>query len=173
MRHLTLALALLAAPAAAQDGSEGAEKRTVGGAQKFLSEVYNRGGHRIGFGISAGPAAGKLYRIQNSNQCLTVFVMTNAQEQYFIEGQGSKSLSPPEKEHALTVRWGDITKVVVEPNWRFDAKGSIRNTSAFDIVAVGTTGFRLTHPSEDEAKRLAFAMQFLKEECGLKTETGF
>lgn len=198
MRALPLALAALTltAPAVAQDGSETAEKRTVEGAQKFLSEYYSQTSARLKSGgytlnghwsIEKLPgsthemAEGTIVKFEPVDRCKSKFIMSPAIKYRWRASDPRVPITADSGRLVVDVDWSKITRLEVKDDWYFEEGGpnSVSTGSTMILIWMkkategGDASFFPIHATKEEAERAAFAMQFLKEQCGFKTETGF
>jgi hypothetical protein len=188
-RIIALAAFALAAPATAQDGSETAEKRTVEGAQQFLAEFYERG---VGRAETAGYESGSEWRWQEApgftfqlidgvvdslrpvGRCKSVITISSAIKKKWRSSDAIVSIAGG-RPIELEIDWSSLSSVKVRPDWLYEEGGSGQVPSGLHEVSFGWKGgwVFLRHADKADAERVGFVIQFLKEECGFKTETGF
>lgn len=188
---LFLAATLAAAtPAAAQDGSEASGQRTVEGAQQFLLDFYSNGGARIEAGgyqsssgwswtNSAGSTSvlieGKVDSLRSLERCKSAVVISTIIKKRFRASDPTIPIFPQASTLTLQIDWAKVTKVKSDPGWLFEEGGSVEVPSGWHRAMIywpGGSAFFM-HLDEADAERAAFAMQFLKDNCGFKTDTGF
>jgi hypothetical protein len=182
MRTL-LAIALLATPAAAQE-----VQQTPEGAHRFLSLVPQQVRvtalpHRFVY-----PAAGIQYvigSIRDDGPCASV--IEGRADAYATRGywtydshRGFDARIPPRLAQQYNMRvppyrieWGSVSSItlgdyaVANPTGISDAIGQIM------LIQSGSTHVQLRIFDAAMAKRVQYAMQFLKESCDATAETGF
>lgn len=189
---LTIAALALAAAAAAQDGSEAGKERTVEGAQAFLKTFYEDHSSAGEFVIwvngsqwlpyqEAKPAghhfaflSGDVARAEAQDRCTTTFHLERIRTKRFFANTPSVTLQMPAGGVSRRVDWSRVTRVRVRDDDRYDDDGSTVKTGA-TLVAVGSKGdeFDLVFGAKEDAERVAFAMDFLRENCSVKSDTGF
>jgi hypothetical protein len=182
MRTL-LALALLAAPAAAQE-----VQQTPEGAHRFLGLVPQQVRvtalpHRFVY-----PAAGIQYAIgsiREDGPCASI--IEGKADAYAVRGywtydsnRGFDARVPPRLAQQYNmlvppyrIDWGSVSSImlgdyaVANPTGTSDAVGQIM------LIHAGGTMVQLRIFDAVMAKRVQYAMQFLKESCDATAETGF
>lgn len=193
MRHLTLVLALLAAPAAAQDGSEPAKRRSLEDAQSFLAEFYRSLGRTVEVSDGAWMRNGSwelgpkpsgytdsatvdatLRDVTPSGRCTTKITVEGLRK-YSPYAYERGDVLPTPATVQTTIDWSGVTSVKVSRQKKLKRTNPPEETelSGWYVDVNGPSGLSFLHGDEEAAKRAAFAMQFLKEQCGFKTETGF
>lgn len=193
--YFTLAALILAAPAIAQDGSEPTEKRTVEGAQKFLAEYYSELAGRIQiygwvYGISghwemlgrvppsfssAKAIEADLVSLTESDRCKSTIVVKNAMLAQDYIAQRREPLPGRSETYTDIIDWSEIGPVTVEERmktYRYDLSGA-KHAVGWRIGFKGAPVTTFYHPDEESARRAGLAMEFLREQCGFKTKTGF
>ena len=199
MRDQILALAALAlaTPAAAQDGSEASSERTVEGAQRFLSEYYSSFQNQIqvldtawdvngNWKMGAEPPSfaghtfieAELARLSSTERCKMIAEVAEPRAYSAWALERGRPLSNAPRILNGIVDFSQTTTITVEPQtkmlkvplgqkvqrgWRVSIRSKDRG--AGELVFV--------HQDEESAKRAAFAMNFLREQCGFKSDTGF
>lgn len=179
---LAAAALAIATPAAAQDGSETAEKRTVEGAQKFLTDFYSKmsatawfaifhrgaewvpmtAGERPGFTFAF--LEGSIVELRPATQCRTEVRYTRLRTKRFFRGIASVPLDEPSGGLTTAIDWAVVSKVRVLAD----------NQDGTNVwIDWKEGGVRFNHMDESDAKRAAFAMDFLREQCAAKSDTGF
>lgn len=192
MRRLVLTLAALAAlaqtaPAAAQDGSETSEKRTVEGAQKFLVEFYATQPNQTVYSGARPIASGwefvgasdpgrvgveaTLVEIHMLESCKTALTFRDLRK-YTAGYPVPQTLPNAPATIAGTIDWSRVTSVTVLPRREYNPVTKAVEQMGWQVSSSGS-GFLFYHPTEEMANRVAFAMNFLREQCGFKTDTGF
>jgi hypothetical protein len=178
-RSVAIALCLAMATAAqAQDGSEPVGQRTVENAQKFLSDFYRGPGFEARFDKPIPYSIGVVVRAESPNRCETVFVTNKARKYEYVAGETEQPVGDPAAEYSHLAKWSEL-KISVQQEQKLNPydKSEKWDTGRYMIYVsprgTGPQGFVLHHPSEDDAKRAANAIQFLIDECGFKSETGF
>jgi hypothetical protein len=79
---------------------------------------------------------------------------------------------------AVLFDWSSVKKITEEDDWLI-GNGSKDMTGFTNVIvtqqtAPGVTNtVYLSHLSKESADRAAFAIQYLKDQCGLKSDTGF
>ena len=201
MRVLIIGCVALALgmPALAQDGSEAGAGRTADGAQKFMSDFYAQGGlkamtYKIVQNGAYGPwptgeqiqtdASGKwnsayLYggvaKWTPLDRCRTQVELDNARSSY------EQSVQLPAQSVTTEIDWSRVVSVVATqaasalPVPLGD--GRYGQVSYFSIGLQARNGSpmlpALLFESKEEADRVTFALDFLRRECVLKSDTGF
>lgn len=193
-----LVLLGLAASASAQDGSEATSERTVEGAQQFLTEFYAqadakaksggyvRDGH---WSVEKTPGSihqmieGPVVGVATTGRCKSTVTVHPAIEWRWRRSDASTPVAADSGRLSLGIDWSAIQKVVVEDDWLFEDGGpaSVKTGYTSVILWVKAPGqapgqaltTMLIHPTREGADRAAFAMQFLAEHCGFKSDTGF
>lgn len=190
MRALPLALAALtlAAPAAAQDGSEGMGKRTVEGAQQFLAEFYGQnrfealanGKYANGFvhpdegGKSHMSVRGPLESIVNTGRCKTRITIFPAMKRRFGDLEPKVMITENSGRISTELDWSKVTKQFLENDWIFGQGGAVQENGRVNVhLWINGQDISFVHDTKEAAERANFAMQFLAEQCGLQSDTGF
>ena len=194
MRALAAVAALLAslavAPAQAQDGSEGTAQRTPESAQRFLSEFFAQGGFDTFVNVRVEGDAlvpfrwtengrtfafGSVQRWTATGRCNSRVDIGNIRT--ISEGPG---YGLPPQSIAIDIDWSKVLHTSVEPARTFQvraADGSATSRTYFGIAAsVRDREFvlpGLVFVSKEDADRVGFALDFLRRECGFKSDTGF
>lgn len=203
MRALAFALTALtlAAPAGAQDGSEAAQKRTVEGAQQFFAEALLKGGwealsfdwfdgathhffkdgwqtsqERIMTVGAQAPVYGEILSIQTPSRCLSILTVdAKVTRGSFIEDP-RMPITP--KKLVVILDWSRMNPVKAKPETMLSRArdGETVNTMRTNIWVWDPkvkSGVAFQHGESSVAQRLAFAMEFLQENCAEKSDTGF
>ena len=190
-----LALLAIAAPAAAQDGSESSGARTTESAQRFMAQVLVRTDkplwhsftvYRIGGEVSneprAGglvvPASGEIKAVTSETPCVTRLRLEQAQVAQLAAGETSNlQITGGRTERAID--WSK-TETIEKHESKItsrDTAGQVIGTrTEYGVAETMQGGWeRVTFdlPSQSERDRLAFAIEFLKSACELKSDTGF
>lgn len=197
MRYPILFAALLvtiAAPAAAQDGSEVAEKRTVERAQQFLVEFYNSLGDSTNLIVGAWLVEGTWQlgskpakysasatvestatSIRADEPCKLSVSATDIRRYSPWAFERGEALADMPSKISANIDWKKIRSVSVRRNQRLirgDAVFAPKDMDGWYIDLDGSS-VSLLHTNEANARRAANAMEFLREQCGFRTETGF
>jgi hypothetical protein len=176
--------------ATAQDGSEASSPRTIEGAQKFLSQIYAQGGtegtlqvYQQGSevrtertdGGSVKILRGAIRGVGSVDRCQSTVTYAGLSHKRYSVRDPQTPFGSPDAELVRTIDWGKATAVVVQKDWLSDGQANALDTGWHQIVVQmrDDNGLAFLHRSEEEAKRAAFAMEFLRDECGLKSDTGF
>lgn len=190
VRTLPLALAALAvaAPATAQDGSEVAERRTVEGAQKFVGDFYTARrdqtvstyAHLVGgqWEVQQGKVLpedtwihAKLVGMARSDKCSTSLQIGEPRK-YTVGYFGTPPLEPnAPKMLTATIDWSQVSSIAIYEQREF--KKGLGVTNVGWVVGPSGSNISFLHADQESAKRVAFAMEFLRENCGVKSDTGF
>lgn len=175
---------IAATPTAAQDGSEATVAKTVEGAQAFLTDFYQRypaGGQVWGYqagtqwnwkeapGATFRTLDGSIVALASSGRCRSevrlerLYKTRHDFDDPFVPFDGDPSFL------TVTIDWSKVKLVRVgeQSIWKAGERIPFRHVVA---VNAGDRSIRFTHHSEADANRAAFAMEFLKLECGLKAE---
>jgi hypothetical protein len=190
MRSLILVLTLIgitAVPASAQD-----IQQTPEGAQRFLSTVIKQY-EIVAVTTYNKPKAHLAYRLTNAHSmgvCVTKFdtgwriyadyldrqdpIERESGQQGWSEAQYQRYIRlAGTQEPPFTIDWSrvNLLKIVTTtaPNKNISSDGRNRRVAILE----GTNVLVLILPDEDLAKRVQYAMQFLKEACDKTAETGF
>jgi hypothetical protein len=191
MHRLALILAsslALATPTAAQDGSEPTTARTVEGAQRFLVEYYSRQPNQSAFisllsgehglEVRSGPSSasdvaadGRLASIASEGPCRTAVKFDNLRKYTagYVNPPPVIPNAPRELLHSID--WSQITAVTVAERREYRGQ-AVGVTVAGWEVSAGGLGFMPYHSTKESAQRVAFAMEFLSQQCS-KSDTGF
>lgn len=194
--HISIFLACVVAAvstsASAQDGSEATEKRTVAGAQQFLKDFHEDhvataefiiwvngsewlpnndekpSGYRFAF------LSGDVSTIVTPAPCKTVVSLAKIRTKRFFRNTPSVPLIMPKAGVSRTIDWSRITGVRVRDDDRYDDNGTTVKTGA-SLVQLRFKGGDLAflYGLKEDAQRVAFGMDFLREQCSTKSETGF
>lgn len=190
------ALALMAAPAAAQDGSEASGARTVEGAQKFLAEyttthateaiittfATSSGGWRVHYNDVEKDGAIKFAiagfgPVSTTDRCVSTVGFYNLRNRGKLVGQFYGEAFAPGERISQKLDWSKASNVqtgafrLIEPSSNSQVATGEHYVS---FIVQGWMGdLVLLYPSQEDAQRVAFAIRFLVDQCGFKTETGF
>lgn len=201
MRYLALLVMAVGVPAAAQavvqqnsttntdsaagpeiDPVTGAIKQTPAGAIRFLDTLAQQGSLFVHYHYNIWPAYMLQYRVDRvsaSSECSTVFsgkpyaVALPGWPTYMAGtanfAYGMKEFSERYKHNPLpwTVDWSKVTSVTL---------GGLAAQQANDeqtVLVNGPVFVPLRLPDQALAKRLQYAMTFLKEACDKTSDTGF
>ena len=182
---LTLAALALAAPAAAQDGSEGSVQRTPESAQRFLGEYFAkmpsiglvwfmthdgvlkpvRNYQPIeGVGVSG---SGKIAEWSAPEPCHSTVDLRD------LDLKSGKLNSGEEfnfslQSHRYEIDWSRVTGVTRADNYSGRGPAVTIGYPAGEVMLPA-----LSVASLEDADRLKFAFAFLKEKCAFKSDTGF
>lgn len=179
----------------AQDGSEVAEKRTVEGAQQFLDEYYSKlagqiqvyawvyrisGPWELKGRVPPSSSAAKaieadLVSLNKSDRCKSKIIVKNAMLAQDYIAQRREPLPEASGTYSEIIDWSDIGPVTVSERtktYRYDPTGE-RHAVGWWISFKGGPVTTFYHPDEESARRAGLAMEFLREQCGVKTKTGF
>lgn len=196
MTHRLAALVALtmATPLFAQDGSEPGAARTPESAQRFLTQLlvreeplwYSFNAYRAAANVSdeprAGmalvPASGAIKTVTSDSPCRTRLTLEQAQ----VAQRDSGETTNLQIEGGRTMRAIDWSKVEVIDKFEStvtsrDLQGAVISTRSEYGVEMTMQGgwqkLRFNLPAKAERDRLAFAAEFLKTSCELKSDTGF
>jgi hypothetical protein len=189
-RFALAALLAVAAPTAAQDGSETAAARTVEGAQQFLVHFYAKGAARIetrgylsggewSWSESPGSTSilveAKVDAAKTLGRCKSEILFSSPSKKRFRASSPLDPVLAPNARLSLNVDWSKVTRVKADAGWVFEEGGTQEVPSGWHRAMIywpGNSAFFL-HLDPSDAERAAFAMQFLKEQCAPKSDTGF
>lgn len=195
---LTLAALALAAPAAAQDGSEPGGARTVESAQRFLAE--NFGGERVpvmmslkligaeyqmGFsGMKTGEGffgSGETQSWVVTERCKSILTVTNIRPIYDDPAQQRVQYDAPPQVMRIEFDWSRVTRTgASDTPYSAKIRTSVELPIERSVYGVGAY-YDSSEPmlpvfyfsNLEKAKRVAFAMEYLKDNCAKKSDTGF
>jgi hypothetical protein len=191
-RFAFVALLAIAAPAAAQDGSETATQRTVEGAQSFLGGLYARGGAQAAVGIwhSGGDwirgwaekpgykwasLRGDVVGLEPESRCKNRLIFANPK-------LDSHQMQSPNTPFTLAgnrveeiVHWDRIASVKLAEEERGDGQGNRVKAGwwRINLLYYDRNSVRFYHLSEEDAQRAAAAIEFLRLNCGQNSDSGF
>ena len=193
MMRVALAAAIaVAAPAGAQDGSEGAGQRTPESAQRFLTEFLGQGGFGAivtlrlrdgGYGpylaTDAGDWAftyGQVATWRGVDRCRSRIEPAGVRTNF----EGPSYKYPPQYV-GLDIDWSRVIKIDVTPSpANYTVRGSdgpAINRSVFAVLPTVREGHAwlpgLLFDSKEDADRVGLAMEFLRTQCAFKSDTGF
>lgn len=200
MRILAFALAALtlATPAAAQDGSEMAGARTVESAQRFLSETFGAGRFPVWMHLKSveGIYRPQMHQFRTpegfigsgvtqswiaTDQCNSVLTVSGARPVYDDPDFQKVAYDSPPQVIAFQFQWDRVSHAVAHET---ASPVLVRQTedppvqrSMFAMQVSGDPEATMLpifyFPTSDLAKRVAFAMEYLREQCAPKSDTGF
>lgn len=164
------------------DPETGAVKQTAAGAIRFLDTLAQQGSLTVLHHYQAWPSftfSSKLQRVRRGNDCRAQFL--GRPEFISLANGGSYPAGTPEFESALRqisgmyryepfpwiVDWSRVSDV------SFGGLSAKHPNDQQTVSLAGARPIALRLPSEALAKRVHYAMQFLKERCDPTAETGF
>ncbi len=164
------------------DPETGAVKQTPAGAIRFLDTLAQQGSLTILHHYQAWPSftlSSKLQRVRRGNDCQAQFL--GRPEFISLSNSGSFPAGTPEFESALRqisgmyrheplpwiVDWSRISEV------SFGGLSAKHPNDQQTVVLSGTRAIALRLPNQALAKRVHYAVLFLKERCDPTADTGF
>ena len=192
---LAAAFLLSSSAALAQDGSEQTGTRTVEDAQQFLDKYYRSLGYgRVnlmawpdGNGLRLGKepsreaggtyVSGDMSDMSSVARCESNIVVSNLFTYTPFLFERGDPVSTDGTKFVRVIDWSTVTKVTVRPRTgltRVPLERDVKDGS-FIVVIDGPArdGVSFRHGSEESANRAANAMEYLREQCGFNTDTGF